>query len=103
MIEKTEEVKLVNGETATITILPVGYIARNEVFRTAIKTGMSGQSTSGTFDIFLLQSEAIKRFTKGVNPDLLDYDEGDRIFNKHFARAFNMGDEVGNANPTSNE
>lgn len=100
---KEETVQLTNGETATITILPVGYIGRNEVFRAAIKTGMSGNSTSGSFDIFLLQSEALKRFTKGVNVDLLTYEEGDRLFNTHFAKAFNMGDDEGNASPTSSE
>jgi hypothetical protein len=102
-MEIKDKVKLVDGTEVEVTISEVGYIERNEVFRTAISTGMSGGAPSGNFDMFRLQSEAIKKFVKGVDVNRLSYKSGDYLFNKYLAEAFNMGDASGNSSEISEE
>lgn len=103
MEEIKDKVKLQDGTEVEVTIIQPGYLERNEVFRVAIQTGMAGGTASGTFDMFRLQSEAIKRFVKGVDVNKLHWSAGDYIFNKYLAEAFNMGDASGNSKETSEE
>lgn len=100
-MEQKDKVKLNDGTEVEVTIIEPGYIERNEVFRTAISTGMSGGAPTGEFDMFRLQTEAIKRFVKGCDVNKLSYKAGDYLFNKYFSEAFNMGDASGNSNETS--
>jgi len=104
MVEEIKDkVKLQDGTEVEVTIIEPGYVERNEVFRVSITTGMTGGAASGSFDMFRLQSEAIKRFVKGVDATKLHWKSGDYLFNKYFMEAFNMGDESGNSNETSEE
>jgi len=112
-MEIKDKVELNNGEEVEVIIKRPGYHARNDVFRAAIQTGMTAGAPSGSFDMFRLQSETIKRFVKPViansissNPDddtAIYCLSGDKIFQKYFSEAFNMGDASGNLNETSEE
>ena len=102
MVEEIKDkVKLNDGTEVEVTIIQPGYLERNEVFRVAIQTGMTGGTASGSFDMFRLQSEAIKRFVKGVDVNKIHWKSGDYLFNKYFIEAFNMGDDSGNSKETS--
>ena len=103
MVETKDKVTLTDGTEVEVTILDIGYIERNEVFRTAISTGMTAGAASGSFDMFRLQSEAIKRFVKGCNSDKIGFKSGDYLFKKYFSEAFNMGDDSGNSKEISEE
>ena len=100
-MEQKDKVKLNDGTEVEVTILEPGYIERNEVFRAAIKTNMTAGTASGSFDMFVLQSEAIKRFVKGCDVNKLHWKSGDYLFNKYFMEAFNMGNESGNSKEIS--
>ncbi|NCD06999.1 MAG: hypothetical protein EOL97_12850 [Spirochaetia bacterium] len=102
-MEIKDKVKLQDGTEVEVTIVEPGYLERNEVFRLAIQTGMSGGATNGSFDMFRLQSEAIKRFVKGCDINRLSYKSGDYLFNKYFQEAFNMGDASGNSSEISED
>ena len=102
-METKDKVKLIDNTEVEVTIVQPGYIERNEVFRTAIKTGMTGGAASGEFDMFRLQSECIKRFVKGIDINKLHWSSGDYLFEKYFMEAFNMGDNSKNSKVTSEE
>jgi len=103
MTEIKDKIKMQDGTEQEVTIVEPGYIERNEVFRVSIQTGMAGGSATGSFDMFRLQSECIKRFVKGVDVNKIHWKGGDYLFNKYFMEAFNMGDASGNSNETSEE
>jgi hypothetical protein len=110
-METKDKVKLANGSEAEVIIKAIGYTSRNNVFKMAVKTGMTGGAASGSFDMFELQNAACRKFVVGVVPNSISWDEGspievlysegDRLFEKYFMEAFNMGDNSKNSKQTS--
>ena len=101
-MELKDKVKLKNGNEYDITITPMGFIEKNEIMSLCFQTGLRNNSTQGSFDMFRLKSEAIKRFVKGVNHNHITAKEGERLFDKYFAEDFGFStEEMGNLNETS--
>lgn len=81
----------VNGNEHEITLKTLSYQVKNECLSRCMKTKMVGTAMESELDVFQLQSEVLKRCIEGVKIDQLSCEDGDRIFNEHYAAAFGLG------------
>lgn len=103
MDERKEMVMMTNGNNIEITVGFLSYQKRNMIMSQCTKTNVHGTQTSAEVDMFRMQTETLKHTLKGCDVDALVAEEGDRIFKKYFAKAFNMDPGMGNLGETSEE
>lgn len=97
-----EKIKLMNGKEVEVEIQNISYSKRNEIMSlsTRIVVTPTGQNDT-EINVYVLQTEATKALIPSINIDEVTPLEGDRLFYKYAAEAFQMGKEPGNSDKTS--
>jgi len=90
-----EIVKDIEGKEIEVEVMVLGFRLVKQLKAKYLKVdkivpeGNGVKSMEGTFDYESLSAEAIEKGVKGINMDHLDPLEGDRIYNKYYAKYFN--------------
>ena len=104
MEQKTDKVKLLNGEEQQITIRPIGYKGKYKILGSITKSQTVGTSSMNEMQVFEIMILTLERYVDGVKDwDTVSPEEGERIFNNYYSEVWGMGDNSGNLKETSEE